>query len=295
MNLATDQQALDDFLCHLSAERGLAVNSVTAYRRDLSEAIRFMQGLGTSLLASTDADLLAFQTRLQRLQRKATSVARKLSALRMFFRFATREGYRTAEPPALESGRLPRRLPHVLSQTEMEQILAAPDIDTPDGLRDRALMELLYSSGLRASEICGLRIDDLDLEQGLVRCLGKGSRERVIPVGETAADWLRRHLRQLRAPRTGSAPLFPGRNGAPISRYALWSRIRRHARVAGISTTVSPHTLRHSFATHLLAGGADLRAIQEMLGHADIGTTQIYTHVDETRLGSVFRQFHPRA
>ncbi|HEU4754841.1 MAG TPA: site-specific tyrosine recombinase XerD, partial [Armatimonadota bacterium] len=292
------EPAIQEFRDHLRGERGLSPHTVAAYQRDLAEAAAFFRDRGVALPDLEREELFAFVARLQRLGRKETSIARKLSALKMFLRFAYREGLRRAEPPEVESPKLPRSLPAVLSRRDVEALLAAPDVSEPEGLRDRAMLELLYASGLRVSELVGLAPGDVRADEGLVRCLGKGSKERLVPVGAAALQWIRRYrieaLPELAA-RAEPERLFINPGGGAVSRTAFWRRIRGYALAAGIAGKVSPHTLRHSFATHLLAGGADLRAIQEMLGHADIGTTQIYTHVDDSRLGQVFRQFHPRA
>lgn len=294
------QRAFRDFQDYLRAERGLSANTLAAYSRDLGEFAELLNERGTSLAALSREDLFAFEARLQRLGRKATSVARKLSAVKMFLTFAYREGYRTEAPPEVEPPRLPKSLPHVLTQPEMQKLLDMPDTEHPEGLRDRAMLELFYASGLRVSELVSLRPADLNPEDGLVRCIGKGSKERVVPLGKAALGWLERYLSEVRpvlasASRGRAEALFLTGTGAPLNRMAVWKLLRDYALRAGIDGKVSPHTLRHSFATHLLAGGADLRAIQEMLGHADIGTTQIYTHVDDSHLAQTFRNFHPRA
>jgi integrase/recombinase XerD len=294
-------QALADFEDYLRAERGLSPNTLAAYGRDLREWAEHLRERGVTLESLDREDLFAHEARLQRLGRKASSVARKLSAVKMFLAFAYREGYRQAAPPPIEAPKRPRALPHVLTRAQVERFLAQPDPATPEGLRDRALLELLYAAGLRVSEAAALRVGDVDLTQALVRCVGKGRKERVVPVGAAALAWLRRYLDEVRrgqaptAGLAGDAALFLAAEGRPLTRQAVWRVVRTHAQAAQIRGKASPHTLRHSFATHLLAGGADLRAIQEMLGHADIGTTQIYTHVDDGHLAQTFKQFHPRA
>jgi integrase/recombinase XerD len=293
-------QAVRDFRDHLRGERGLSPNTVEAYSRDLAEFGLLLKERGTDLERLSRVDLFAYEARLQRLGRKATSVARKLSAIKTFLTFVYREGIRDAEPPEVETPKLPRSLPHVLTKWQVEKLLKAPDPDHPEGVRDRAMLELLYASGLRVSELVSLTPPDLELDEGMVRCLGKGRKERLVPVGDTAVRWLRLYLDEARPAllRGASDPaktLFLSHTGHELSRTTFWKIIRGYANRAGIVGKVSPHTLRHSFATHLLAGGADLRAIQEMLGHADIGTTQIYTHVDDSHLAEAFKQFHPRA
>lgn len=293
-------RALRDFQDYLRGERGLSPNTLAAYTNDLVEFARQLEERGATLESLSRDDLFAYEARLRRLGRKPTSVARKLSAVKSFLTFAYREGYRAAAPPEIEGPRLPRALPHALTREEMVRLLQAPDPDTPEGLRDRAMLELQYATGLRVSELVSLKPADVDLAEGVVRTFGKGRKERMVPIARAAVAWVRRYLAEVRpvlaaAGRHGAEALFLTDRGTPLTRTAFWSLVKGYAARAGITTTVSPHTLRHSFATHLLAGGADLRAIQEMLGHADIGTTQIYTHVDDSHLAQTFRSFHPRA
>lgn len=293
-------RALRDFQDYLRAERGLSPNTLAAYTADLQELQVQLDERGTTLESLSRDDLFAYEARLRRLGRKPTSVARKLSAVKTFLTFAYREGYRKAAPPEVEGPKLPRSLPHVLTREDMVRLLQAPDTDSPVGLRDRAMLELLYATGLRVSELVSLKPADLELAEGVVRCFGKGRKERIVPVAQAAVRWVRRYLEEVRpvlaaAGRHQAEALFLTDAGAGLTRTAFWALVREYAGRAGISAHVSPHTLRHSFATHLLAGGADLRAIQEMLGHADIGTTQIYTHVDDSHLAHTFRSFHPRA
>jgi len=294
------ESATQEFRDYLRAERGLSPHTLAAYGRDLAEFAAFLRERGVGLDALSRDDLFAFQARLQRLKRKATSVARKLSAVKMFLRFAVREGLRATDPPEVESPRLPRSLPRVLTREEVARLLAAPEVEHPEGLRDRAMLELLYAAGLRVSELVGLRLGDIRPEDGLVRALGKGSKERLVPVAAAALNWVERYLHDSRPLLANAVPepgpwLFLTERGEAVSRSTFGQRVREYALAAGVPGKVSPHTLRHSFATHLLAGGADLRAIQEMLGHADIGTTQIYTHVDDSHLARTFRECHPRA
>jgi integrase/recombinase XerD len=218
---------------------------------------------------------------------------RRLSAVRSFYRYLVREEVIRADPTAnLPAGRMLRQLPTVLSVEEVESLLHQPEPTTPRGLRDRAMLELLYATGLRVSELVGLQRGDIKMDLGLVRCVGKGSKERIVPVGEPALEAVRAYL----ASRRDAAPaLFLGNKGRPLTRVACWRIIRRYGRQAGLRTPISPHTLRHSFATHMLEGGADLRAIQELLGHASIATTQIYTHVTPDHLREVYQAYHPRA
>jgi integrase/recombinase XerD len=230
---------------------------------------------------------------------EARSVARAVHAARGFFRFAVREGRLRADPMRhMRAPRALKRLPRYLSPAQVEALLEAPDLNAPYGLRDRAILELLYATGLRASELVGLRPADLDLELGLLRCMGKGRKERLVPVGRVAARYLRRYQDEARprlARGRGSAFLFLNNRGQRLSRMGLWLVVRRHAVSAGLERVLTPHVLRHSFASHLLERGADLRALQVMLGHADISTTEIYTHVTRERLRKLYDRHHPRA
>ncbi len=303
---------IDGFLDALWLERGASVNTLDAYRRDL-RALAARVAPGT-LDAVTRADLLEWLGERQHTGYHARSTARALSAIRAYFRQALQSGRVHADPTVdVESPKLGRPLPRSVTERDVEALLAAPDVDTPIGLRDRAMLELLYATGLRVSELVGLRRDQFSAQQGLVRVLGKGSKERLVPVGETALSWMRRYIDALAAgvlgdaaestsaptPVVATAPrlgrqLFPGRDGGALTRQAFWYRIRHYAIAAGIRAPLSPHVLRHAFATHLLDHGADLRAVQMMLGHADLGTTQIYTHVARARLQALHAAHHPR-
>jgi integrase/recombinase XerD len=296
------QNYIDSFTNHLSVERQLSANTVDAYRNDLEQFSRFAAEREAQVQSLSESDVIAFMERLKREKKSDSSIARKVSAIRMFARFLCAESVRPDDfTEAIESRKAPKRLPHALTIPKVKRLLTAAsrhDVSIGDHrskverLRDRAMLELLYSSGLRVSELTHLKTIDLDLERGFVQCMGKGSKERVVPVGKVARIWISSYLE---AAGKGSGYLFAGRSGAPITRQSVWNTIRRHARKAGITDHVSPHTMRHSFATHLLGGGADLRAIQEMLGHARITTTQIYTQVDRERLKQVYRDAHPRA
>lgn len=292
------QDAAGRFVEYLVAERGLSANTVAAYRRDVAQFAAHLGSSASNLGALTPGALTGFLDALRRRGQADTSVARKLSAIRVFARFLCAEGLLSDDfSEGLEEHRVPRRLPRPLSVARMRRLLDAPDVRRPDELRDRAIYELMYGSGLRVSEVVGLRVRDVDLEAGLVLCRGKGSRERLVPLGRAASLWVLRQIGRI-APRGAPAPgasLFPGPRGAPVSRHHVWRMLRAHARRAGIEQRVTPHTLRHSFATHMLGGGADLRAIQRMLGHASITTTEIYTHVDMEHLKRVYRAAHPRA
>jgi integrase/recombinase XerD len=289
---------IGDFLNHLKVERGLSANTLAAYRRDLEQfAASLPAGHRADLSRLSEADLVRLQERLKAEGQADTSIARKTSAVRMFARFFCAEGHVKHDFTELvESRRVPRRLPQPLSLPKMNRFLPRGPVRGKTALRDRAMLELLYSSGLRVSELTGLRLGDVDLQRGLLRCTGKGNKERMVPVGASAVAWVSRYLegRMAGTRPEPSDPLFAG-SGGPVSRQRVWKAVKEQARRAGITDRVTPHTLRHSFATHLLAGGADLRVIQEMLGHARITTTQIYTHVDRERLKVIYRAAHPRA
>jgi integrase/recombinase XerD len=285
-------QPLQAFLDGLAIERGLSVNTIEAYRRDLTHHLRFLGGQDVEDLSGVEeSQLIVYLGRLRRAGAAPSTVMRKMSALRTFYRYLMREEAIASDPTSnLPSGRLLRRLPSVLSVEEVGRLLAQPDAGTRRGLRDRAMLELLYATGLRVSELVGLGRGDINLDLGVVRCIGKGSKERIVPVGRPAIEAVRAYLDS----RRDAAPPL-GNKGQPITRVAVWRIVRRYARGAGIRAPISPHALRHSFATHMLEGGADLRSIQELLGHADIVTTQIYTHVSIDHLREVHRAYHPRA
>jgi len=290
---------IEAFLGFISLERGLSANTVAGYRRDLDQASHFFAKLGTAdWRAVTPAQAAAWVQSLTEASYRVASLGRKISALRMLARFLVRERVRDDDFTALlASPKLGRRIPGTLTETEVARLIAAPAGGDPRSLRDRALLELFYSSGLRVSELAGLMIQQVDLQQGFLRVFGKGAKERVVPVGGMACDALATYLTAARPhlvrPHTGSA-LFLNHRGRALSRVGLWQIVKQHARRAGITKNVKPHALRHSFATHLLTGGADLRAIQEMLGHASISTTQIYTAVEPQRLVDQHAKFHPR-
>jgi integrase/recombinase XerD len=292
--------AVREFLDALRGERRLAANTVAAYRRDLARWTAWLAARGgPDPLGAGVAEVRAWLTWLAGEGLAASSRARALSALRTFHRFLRLEGRIPADPTeAVDSPRGWKRLPRHLAAAEVEALLAHPDRATPRGLRDALLLELLYDCGLRVSELAGLRVDQVDLESWLLRVRGKGGRERFVPFGEEALDVLARWIREVR-PGTrraaGSPWLFPGVAGRPLTRQRAWQIVKAHLRGCGISKSVSPHTLRHSFATHLLENGADLRSVQMLLGHADISTTQIYTHLTQERLKRVHRRYHPRA
>jgi integrase/recombinase XerD len=287
---------IDVYLDHLRVERGLAKNTLEAYARDLGRlAARMPDDAGTEDVdARVISELLVDNVKTGF---GARSSARQLSALRGFFKFLVKERAMKGDPTTLvERPRLGRKLPKVLSFDEVERLLAAPRTDTDRGLRDRAMMHLMYASGLRVSELCGLELGDLDLQTGVVRAFGKGGKRRLVPVGEAALEALGVYLRDVRPKRAKADPtLFLSPRGRAFTRQGFWKLLKRYAAVAGITTPLSPHKLRHSFATHLLRGGADLRAVQAMLGHADLGTTEIYTRVAQDHVRAAHQRAHPRA
>jgi integrase/recombinase XerD len=294
-----DDVLLDGYLAHLRVERGLAQRSVEAYAGDLVRFALFVRQDLTKNFDGIDAgDVAAWLVSLSRDGISARAQARKLSALRGFYKFLLAERRVTADPTALVTGpRLPRKLPQVLTFPEVEQLLAAPDAATPRGCRDASMIQLLYASGLRVSELVGLKLSDVDLDQSVVSALGKGDKRRMVPFGEIARDSLVRYVREVRprwSVRGESVHLFLTERGSGMTRQGFWKLLGRYARSAGISKPISPHKLRHSFATHLLERGADLRAVQTMLGHADIATTQVYTHVTAEHLRQSHARFHPR-
>lgn len=288
------------YLAHLRVERGLAGNTVLAYGRDIRQFLDHVRARGASAGSLDRAELHAYVAALSDRRRAAATVHRKIAAVRSFLDFLYREGQRAEPAPRVEGPRRPRRFPRALTPGQVTALLAAPDGSHPEGLRDRAMLDLLYSCGLRVSELIGLRLDDLSPATGFLRCTGKGERERTVPVAPGAVRSVRAYLEEARPLLAGegtpaSSWLLLNWGGRRMSRQDVWRQVRRHAAAAVPGVRVTPHTLRHTYATHLLAGGADLRAIQEMLGHVDIGTTQLYTHVDESRLQAVFSRFHPRS
>jgi integrase/recombinase XerD len=289
---------IDTYLAYLDLERGLSRNTRLGYQRDLEQCAAFVASQGARDWRGVSADQAGAWVRSLSRRTAASSQARKLTALRMFARFLVRERLRDDDFTALLSGpKLVRRLPDSLSGADVKKLLASPSGGDPASLRDRALLELFYSSGLRVSELAALTLQQVDLKGGLARVFGKGSKERVVPMGTRARDalaaWIASGRPHYVKQRTRSE-LFLSVRGTSLSRVALWSIVKKHAKRAGIKKVVKPHLLRHSFATHLLTGGADLRAIQEMLGHASISTTQIYTAVEGKRLLDQHARFHPR-
>ncbi|MDD5558815.1 site-specific tyrosine recombinase XerD [Candidatus Methylomirabilis sp.] len=294
------EQLIEEYLRFLTVERGLAENSLAAYGRDLRRIVGYFKQAGVGSFQEVGRGHVArllLALREEGLQPR--TVARRTSSLRGLYRYLLTQGHVKEDPTAhLESPSPWMRLPGVLSQDEVGRLLAAPPASNPLGLRDKAMLELLYAAGLRVSEMVTLQMSDVDLEVGYVRCQGKGGKDRVVPLGRDAQAAVRRYLADSRPhlQRGRSTPvLFLNRWGWPLTRQGFWKLLRAYATAAGIDRRVTPHTLRHSFATHLLERGADLRAVQMMLGHADISTTQIYTHVSRAHLKSVYDRYHPRA
>ncbi len=288
---------IDTFIDALWLEEGLSKNTLAAYRRDLEGYDRWLQGRGVALAVSGESDLSGYFAH-RHAQTRATSANRRLAVFRRFFRWALRERLVAADPTLkLQPAKRPLRVPRTLTQPQVESLLAAPDVTTPLGLRDRAMLELMYASGLRVSELVTLKVLNLSQSEQVVRVLGKGGKIRLVPFGEVASDWLARYLEQARGEiLAGQATedLFVTARGAGMTRAMFWVLVKKHAQAAGITAPLSPHTLRHAFATHLLNHGADLRAVQMLLGHADISTTTIYTHVARERLKQLHAKHHPR-
>jgi integrase/recombinase XerD len=294
--------AITAFLNYARVEKGLSANTVEAYQRDLAKFDDFSKKRKLTLESVKRDDLVDFLAGLYRLKLESRTVARHLVTLRNFFRFAQINEQIVEDPTAnLESPKIRRSLPGYLRLEEVERLIEQPDAKTPLGLRDRAMLEVLYSTGLRVSELTSLRVTDLDTKVGCVRCIGKGDKERIVPVGRRALGTVEKYLKDARPElvRKGKgnagAQLFVNRRGAKISRVGVWKILSSYGRKAGFRVALTPHMLRHSFATHLLERGADLRSVQLMLGHADISTTQIYTHVVEERLKQIYKAHHPRA
>ncbi len=300
MNELTDDHGrlIDSWLDQQWLEKGLSEHSLESYRRDIRQLAIWLQGQHANLLQCQRYQLLEFLADRHQQGVGARSVARQLSAVKSFYRWLKREG-RIEEDPALliERPKTGRPLPKTLTEADVEALLAAPDVSTPLGLRDRAMLELIYATGLRVTELVTLTQSQINPRQGLVRVIGKGDKERLVPLGEEALHWLARYLREARPLLLGDNQelLFPSRRGTCMTRQTFWHRIKQMAMVAGVEKKLSPHTLRHAFATHLLNHGADLRVVQLLLGHSDLSTTQIYTHVAQQRLQDLYQKHHPRS
>ncbi len=292
-----DSSQLDSFIDHLWLEDGLSKNTLESYRADLSQFNAWLLKRKSELLTANQADIQQYLA-VKFPQSKPRSISRLIASMRRFYRYALRENLIEKDPTLqIESPKLPRSLPKSLNEQEVEDLLNAPDVNQPIGLRDRAMLELLYASGLRVSELVTVKVNEVSTQDGVVRVTGKGSKTRLVPMGEEAADWIDKYLKQARPEilqkRLCDAMFVTSRADA-MTRQAFWYLIKRYALVAGISKHMSPHVLRHAFATHLLNHGADLRVVQMLLGHADISTTQIYTHVARERLKQLHSVHHPR-
>ncbi len=290
---------IDQFVDSLWIERGLAQNTQAAYLSDLRHAETFLAKQQVSLLGATPEQVLAYLASLVDQSRQSSTSARRLSCLRQFFQWAVREGQLASDPTALLAApKRGRSLPNTLSESEVEALLQAPDLTSAEGVRDRCMLEVLYATGLRVTELVQLSTNQISLSQGLVQVVGKGGKERLVPMGDIAVDWVVRFQQEARLTllkgRQSNA-CFPTRRGAGMTRQAFWYQIKRYAQIAGIPTErLSPHTVRHAFATHLVNHGADLRVVQLLLGHSSLSTTQIYTHVAQSRLQALYSQHHPR-
>jgi integrase/recombinase XerD len=293
-----DAALIERFSDALWLERGLSENTLSAYRSDLQSLALWLGSIDSNLLGAARHELLSYLQQRVEAGAKPRSSARLLSSIRRFYRYLLRESLLKEDPSArIDAPKLGRSLPKTLTEEEVECLLAAPDISSAMGLRDRAMLELLYASGLRVSELVSLLLLQVNFQQGLVKVMGKGSKERLVPLGEEALHWLQRFMREGRGLLMGekrSEALFPSKFGAAMSRQAFWQLIKRYALQAGISKPLSPHTLRHAFATHLLNHGADLRVVQLLLGHSSLSTTQIYTFVAQERLKGLHATHHPR-
>lgn len=291
---------IERFIHYIAVERGLSQNTLESYQRDLIGYTNFLSKDGIQDVHRTRrANVIAYLAELQKNGRATSTISRNLASIRAFYSFLLRDGLIDGDPTAnLESPKIEKRLPHVLSVQDVEVLLNSPDLRESAGLRDKAMLELLYASGIRVSELVSLNIDDVNLNMGFLKCYGKGSKERIIPLGSVALKYLHdytlRSRHQLLRNKEETS-LFLNHHGQRLTRQGFWKIIKKYAKQANIKKDITPHTLRHSFATHLLENGADLRSVQEMLGHADISTTQIYTHITKSRLKEVYAKTHPRA
>ncbi len=290
---------LDEFLYHLAVERGLTENTLVSYRADLADFLESLSKRKVASLDQADKDtILAYLYTLQMKGRSSATISRHLAALRMFFRFLVREGTLPIDPTAdLESPKQHQKLPRVLNAEEVDRLLGQPMSGEPCGVRDKAMLELLYATGIRVTELISLDLEHIHIDNGFIRCYGKGKKERMVPLGDVAARCLQEYLDRGRPKlmRDKNQAFFVNQHGRRLTRQGFWKILRKYAKSAGITKEVSPHTIRHSFATHLLENGADIRSVQEMLGHSDISTTQIYTHLTKNKLKEIYDRTHPRA
>lgn len=294
-----ESRLIDQYLDALWMEKGLSPNTLSSYRLDLCHFEQWLQAQAKPLLKAHQSDIRAYLAHRLQLKNSARSTARLISCLRGFYRYQLRESRLSVDPTLdIDSPKLGRPLPKSLTESEVEQLIDAPDTAEPIELRDRAMLELLYASGLRVTELISLQLGQVSLSQGVVRVMGKGSKERLVPTGEDALYWLQQYMQQARPVLLGGAMsdvLFPSKRGTMMTRQTFWHRIKQYALRAGINKPLSPHTLRHAFATHLINHGADLRVVQLLLGHSDLSTTQIYTHVAKERMKNLHDEHHPRA
>ncbi len=292
---------VEEFIHYLTVEKGLANNTLDSYKRDLTAFYQFIKKnyANTPIIQTNRTHIMAYLINLKNNGRATTTISRNLASIRSFYQFLLRDRHILKDPSQnLESPKIDKRLPKVLTINQIDDLLQIPDTSNSAGLRDKAMLELLYATGTRVSELVSLNVEDLNLKMGLVKCFGKGSKERIIPLGSVAIDSINTYINngRIKLLRTDTEnALFLNHHGRRITRQGFWKIIKKYAKMANISTDITPHTLRHSFATHLLENGADLRSVQEMLGHADISTTQIYTHLTKAKLKEVYTRSHPRA
>lgn len=295
------KRLLQTFIRHLADEKGLTKNTLESYERDLSHYIDYIEKQGVlSLEQSTKTNIAQYLHSLKQLGRAPATISRNMVSIRALYQYLAKERRISHDPSLhLETPKIERRLPKVLTVDEVERLLEAPECGSPNGMRDKAMLELLYATGIRVSELISLDVADVDMGMGFVRCKGSGSRERIVPLGRIAAQWLESYIRTMRPQllRHGreQEALFINHHGSRLTRQGFWKIMKRYASESGTDKVITPHTLRHSFATHLLENGADLKSVQEMLGHADISTTQVYTHVTSTRMKDIYDRAHPRA
>jgi len=295
----SSQNLIDKYIDSLWLEKGLSQNTLDSYQRDLKALTKWLDESNRSLQSVRREDLLKYLADRMGSGIKARSTARALSCLRSFYRYLLREKVIKVDPTLrIDNPKLGRPLPHSLTESDVERLLAAPDLTTPIGIRDRAMLEVLYACGLRVTELVSLRLTDMNLRQGVLRVMGKGSKERLVPLGEEAISWLQRFIQESRdellKKNLSEDVVFPSNQGKLMTRQTFWHRIKIHAQDAGIKKKLSPHTLRHAFATHLVNHGADLRVVQLLLGHSDLSTTQIYTHIAQQRMKELHAEHHPR-
>jgi integrase/recombinase XerD len=295
------EDQLKEYLHFLTIERGLSLNTRESYERDLMRYFAFVKEQGLTSWQAVDRFVVVkFISQLQTEKKASTTIMRMVSSLRRFHQFLRQERYTDQDPMQhIDSPKKQQRLPQTLSIKEVELLIETPDVTKPLGLRDRAILEVMYATGLRVSELIGLKLGNIHLKMGLLQTIGKGDKERIVPLGDYAIHWIERYLQEARPLLIKKNPeelfLFVNRNGTGLSRQGIWKNLKQIVREAGINKVVTPHTLRHSFATHLLENGADLRTVQELLGHADISTTQIYTHITKKRMTDVYKEYFPRA